>query len=89
MLKNMGNPLREKIRKVVLDAAGQVFERSVEDGDDFFELGGDSVLAIELIVKIEQELEIEMDAAFLFSAETFDGLIDSIDASINSQPTEA
>lgn len=62
--------------EVVLDAPSQ------GSRDDFFELGGDS---IELIIKIERELEFEMDVDILFSTENFDELIRAIEGSLKSQ----
>ena len=42
----------------------------VQEGDDFFDLGGDSSTAIALILEIEREIGIELPSTILFDAPT-------------------
>jgi len=53
----------------------QVLRVDTAKGDDnFFDLGGDSHSAMELIIRIEQELGIELTVADLFKAQTLANL---------------
>ncbi|MEV7545608.1 acyl carrier protein [Streptomyces sp. NPDC089915] len=45
----------------VLTAAAEVFGRPAGPADDFFSLGGDSVAAVELAVRLEELLGVEVD----------------------------
>jgi acyl carrier protein len=53
----------------VLALAARVLERADVDPDaDFFELGGDSLAAVELVDRLDEELGLIVDLADLFEA---------------------
>ncbi|MEG4117287.1 amino acid adenylation domain-containing protein [Microcoleus sp. N9_B4] len=54
-------------------------------GDNFFDLGGDSLLAIRLINEISQQFERELPLSALFLHPTIEGLADSLDSGTNSE----
>lgn len=47
--------------------------------DDFFELGGDSLTAVQLIAELRETLQIELSAQSLLNASTIAALADSIE----------
>ncbi len=53
--------------------------------DNFFDLGGDSLLAIRLINEINQQFERELSLSALFLNPTIEGLADSLDSGTNSE----
>ncbi|WP_373536611.1 amino acid adenylation domain-containing protein [Microcoleus sp.] len=53
-------------------------------GDNFFDLGGDSLLAIRLINEINQQFQRELPLSALFLNPTIEGLADSLDSETNS-----
>jgi acyl carrier protein len=64
--------LNEKeMLRLVIDAASAIFERPVRPEDDFFGLGGDSVSAVELLVRLERDLGQEIDQAAILFADSF------------------
>ncbi|MBE9165412.1 non-ribosomal peptide synthetase [Tychonema sp. LEGE 06208] len=54
-------------------------------GDNFFDLGGDSLLAIRLINEINQQFERELSLSAIFLNPTIEGLADSLDSGTNSE----
>ncbi|MER8187571.1 acyl carrier protein [Kitasatospora sp. NPDC094015] len=58
----------------VLAAASEVFGHPAEPTDDFFSLGGDSIAAVELAVRLEEALGIEVDADLLVQLPDFAAL---------------
>lgn len=48
--------------------------------DDFFELGGDSLLAADLLMDIYHELGIEIDASVMFLSPTIADLVEAVPA---------
>ena len=53
--------------------------------DNFFDLGGDSLLAIRLINEINQQFERELPLSALFLNPTIEGLADSLDSGTNAR----
>ncbi|WP_406069007.1 phosphopantetheine-binding protein [Micromonospora sp. NBC_01638] len=51
---------------------------TVTAGDNFFALGGDSLLAADLLMDIYEEFGIEIDAAVLFLKPTIADLLDEV-----------
>jgi acyl carrier protein len=60
----------------VLEVVGEVFGRPVTAADGFFDLGGDSVTAIDLAVRFEERFGIDLDIDELFEAEVIAGFVD-------------
>ncbi|WP_329101194.1 phosphopantetheine-binding protein [Micromonospora sp. NBC_01699] len=48
--------------------------------DDFFELGGDSLLAADLLMDIYRDLGVEIDASVLFLSPTIADLVEAMPA---------
>jgi len=66
-------------KQVMLTIWQELFGRpSVEIDDDFFELGGDSLLGMQLISRIRAEFGIEVEMSLIFEAPTLKSLIASI-----------
>ncbi|MEV5981039.1 phosphopantetheine-binding protein [Streptomyces sp. NPDC052114] len=63
---------------VIWDAGLGISPIGVED--DFFELGGDSLLAAELQLAIDQEFGVEVPAAALFLTPTVAALAEAVEA---------
>jgi acyl carrier protein len=61
-------PPDDPILDSVLTAAAMVFGKPVRPCDSFFELGGDSIAAVELLVRIAAMLGREPDPDTLISA---------------------
>ncbi|MGW6899989.1 acyl carrier protein [Streptomyces sp. NPDC054919] len=51
----------------VLTAVSEVFGRQVVPEDDFFALGGDSITAVELSLRLEESLGVEVDVELVVS----------------------
>jgi lysine 2,3-aminomutase len=60
----------EETIKSILSIASDVFDRDIEDHDDFFSLGGDSVNAVEFADRLEELLGRELDLHRLWDAES-------------------
>ena len=61
----------DEILQVIMSTAREIFERDVDQHDDFFSLGGDSVNAIDLAARLEEVLGLEIDHADVWGAESF------------------
>lgn len=55
----------------VLDTASSVFNRTVSATDNFFDLGGDSVVAVDLVSRLADQLGYEPDINDLVWADDF------------------
>jgi acyl carrier protein len=68
-------------RTVLRAIWSRLLEREVVDTDvEFFELGGDSLLLIQLAFEIKQEFHVSMPAAMLYRSLTIDGVATWLDA---------
>ncbi|MEV5890690.1 phosphopantetheine-binding protein [Nonomuraea fuscirosea] len=56
---------------VVLEVAGEVFGREVRAADDFYELGGDSICAVEIAAALQARIGRDVDAVDLLDATDF------------------
>lgn len=70
-----GDALTEHIRLLWCETLGV---RRARAGDDFFEQGGDSLLAAQLAARIEQELGATLLLSTLLERWTFAGLVESV-----------
>ena len=68
---NMGSMETAETLLAVTYAAGLIFGIEVGPDDNFFDLGGDSVSAIELVTRLEEALGREIDLIVLFDAQNF------------------
>lgn len=69
---------------VVLNAAAEVFHRPVTEKDEFFALGGDSLLAVEMVLAIEAAIAVEVEPSLLFETGTFGELATEISALVGT-----
>lgn len=61
----------DEILQVIVSTVREIFERDVDQYDDFFSLGGDSINAIDLAARLEEVLGLEIDHADIWGAESF------------------
>ena len=61
----------DEILQVIMATVREIFERDVDQYDDFFSLGGDSINAIDLAARLEEVLGLEIDHADIWGAESF------------------
>ncbi|HET9060706.1 MAG TPA: acyl carrier protein [Acidimicrobiales bacterium] len=76
--------LKQRLRNIwqtVLD------QEAVEDGDDFFDLGGDSLAMVYLMTEIDEAFGIELDVEELFSLGfSFDECSRSVESALSVRP---
>jgi acyl carrier protein len=72
------NMQRSEVMTEVLGVASAVFERPVDGSDNFFDLGGDSVSAIQLVTDLEHRFGTELDIDLLLEAADFAGIAEMI-----------
>uniref|UniRef100_UPI00321A914C non-ribosomal peptide synthetase n=1 Tax=Chryseobacterium sp. TaxID=1871047 RepID=UPI00321A914C len=77
------NELQEELCKIYGQILGLEPE-SIGIHDDFFRLGGNSIMAIKLISKIKQELEIPVNVAVVFGHKTVASLSHILDQNISA-----
>jgi acyl carrier protein len=51
---------------------------AVRDGDNFFDLGGNSLLAVQIAARVQARLGVEVEPADVLLAETFADLVDRL-----------
>jgi amino acid adenylation domain-containing protein len=73
-VKGLGSELHQKIRLIWENILPV---KSVGSSDDFFKLGGNSLLAIQLINKIMHELNISLNFSIFFKNPSIDGIVKS------------
>ncbi|MDN3695564.1 amino acid adenylation domain-containing protein [Chryseobacterium tructae] len=76
------NELQEKLCKIYSQILG-LESTSIGIHDDFFRLGGNSIMAIKLISKIKQELEVSVNVSMVFGHKTVASLSHILDKSNN------
>jgi acyl carrier protein len=59
----------------------------VRVGDDFFELGGDSMLALQVLWRLEECFDVELPLRALFAAATLAELAETVEASVRGPDT--
>ncbi|MFB7377672.1 acyl carrier protein [Kitasatospora purpeofusca] len=65
-------------RTLVLAVASQVVGRPVSAEESFFDVGGDSLLAVDLALQLEAATGAQIDFDFLLDGRTFGELADSL-----------
>lgn len=70
----------DRCLSTVLTVASQVLNRPVSKEEGFFALGGDSLLAVELLIALEAELDADLDEELLFNTYSFAELAEGIAA---------
>jgi acyl-CoA synthetase (AMP-forming)/AMP-acid ligase II/thioesterase domain-containing protein/acyl carrier protein len=83
-------PPRDEIERSLVRIWEEMLEPPVGIDQDFFELGGDSLLAMEMLVEIEERLSCSLTPAALLRAPTIESLANVIrDPAHGSQPQSA
>ena len=59
---------------VILDAATEVFSMAISSADNFFDVGGDSIFAIEFAALLESRFDREIDIGLIFESDSFAAL---------------
>jgi acyl carrier protein len=74
-IDNLNNdlPTLDKPLNDVLAVAREVFNRPVEATANFFDLGGDSLLAVDFMVRLEELRGTQLDIDALLAADDFAG----------------
>ncbi|GIH19619.1 type I polyketide synthase [Rugosimonospora africana] len=70
-----GDGVAERLRRLWISALGV---EDVATTDDFFDLGGNSLSAIDLMTRIRVEFGVELNIAALFDYPTFDGVTEML-----------
>lgn len=65
---------------ILLRVASRILGRPIEAGQDFFAQGGDSLLAVELLTVLEEELCVEIDEEAVFGANSMREMADCLAA---------
>lgn len=76
-----GDKNNDSVLASVLAAAAEVFGRPVHPEDNFFDLGGDSITAVELVLRLTEELGLVADTADLVDAPDFGAFARDLGAS--------
>lgn len=78
-----GSPTEQRIAKVLAEA----LERpTIGVHEDFFTLGGDSLRAVQIVLRLNEELETEIPADALFETRTVYGLAALVEGTSEPQP---
>ncbi|KOU18270.1 hypothetical protein ADK52_30750 [Streptomyces sp. WM6372] len=64
----------ETVLELVLAAASEVFAHPARAEDDFFALGGDSIAAVELSVRLEEALDVPVETELILDSPDFAAL---------------
>ena len=65
---------RPDLESAVTDVWREVLDRPVGPGDDFFDLGGNSLHAVQIVGRVEALLEVPVDVGTLFETLTAAGM---------------
>lgn len=75
----MKNIDRMDVAKIVIDTWSEVFAKNdLSEDDDFFALGGDSMLLTIIALQLEEKLGIMIDHDLIYEASTIGGFSDAI-----------
>jgi acyl carrier protein len=70
-----GDEIVERTRRLWATVLGRP---EISASDDFFELGGNSLAAIDLVAMVQKEFGVELNVAMLFDYPTLGGLADAL-----------
>ncbi|MBT2453667.1 acyl carrier protein [Streptomyces sp. ISL-86] len=76
----------ETMLDLVLAAASAVFACPARADEDFFALGGDSIAAVELAVRLEEALGVAVETELILDAEDFTALAAALTGVANGHP---
>lgn len=71
--------LKKKTKEVISDIWKGVFGREVALSENFFDIGGDSLKALEIIASVRNELNVRLKIKDLYSSQTIDKLVGLIE----------
>ena len=71
------NEMEAKVRSIWAGVLG-LAEEKISINDDFFRLGGDSIISIQLVSRLRQKLELNISIKDIFNYKTIERLCDSI-----------
>jgi acyl carrier protein len=79
---------RTSVRSTVVEAFRDVLgdDETVEVDSDFFELGGNSILAAQLVARLRRELGVKLNVRDLFRARTAGGLAEVLEQRTAAHP---
>lgn len=69
--------IQQELLSIVGDQLGQPIE-SIEDDATFTSLGADSLDMVEMVMRVEEKFEIQIDDDELESYKTFNGFVDFV-----------
>jgi acyl carrier protein len=73
---------KEKVLSIILPEASKVFGRPVTETDNFFDLGGDSLSALELGDRLSNALRAQLDIEVMLDAEDMNVLAERVARSL-------
>ncbi len=84
-MKPQSRPIGAVVRPDVQETLAEIWREVLGVGrfaasEDFFELGGNSVMAIETVTRIEQRLGVRLEPAILFERPTITQLLEALDS---------
>lgn len=84
MTGDEGVALKEKLRNIWQTVLAQ---DSIDDGDDFFDLGGDSLAMVYLMTEIDENFGAELDVEELFAfGFSFDECARAVESALGTRP---
>jgi acyl carrier protein len=76
--RSRDNAMTDEVLPLVLDTARGILGQHVQPSDNFFDLGGDSTGAVELMYTLEVHFGVEFDPATIVAAADMAGLAISL-----------
>jgi len=80
------NPSPEEVEQLVLTWSTELLEEKVSGDDNFLDLGGHSALALDLISRIKERFEVDLDLQLLFEHSLSEVAADVAHRSMNPAP---
>lgn len=76
----------EELLSTVTSAAERILERTVRPTDDFFDIGGDSVSAVELMNELEHGFRVHLALSDIFDAKSMDDIATMLESRLGLRP---